>query len=291
MAQTKHTKQRGVFFLIIAVFLALFTGMLVLTFMTDVERQIGETVAVLRVKKDIAADTVIDASLIRSGAFDIEQIPIKWAPTTVYKVPTGLAESYPGPRGLVTIGGKDVERLSEVIDRVTLVRLRPDDVLQTNYLHSYAGLEPGFRAVTIAVNSETGVGGVVRGGNLVDIIVSWEEKTADGKTTPQTRLVLQNVKVLAVGSANERVTIEGLPPEAMQDPSTAQAVSATAATARFLPSGEMVRDTVVTLALKPEDAVKLTYMVNFSKEVRLMFRRPGEQGLAPDILIGPSNMK
>ena len=47
--------------------------------------------------------------------------------------------------------------------------------------------------------------------------------------------------------------------------------------ARFMPSGQLMDEATVTLALSLEDAVKLTYMANFGQEVRLVIRRYEER--------------
>lgn len=60
-------------------------------------------------------------------------------------------------------------------------------------------LPPGMRAVTIQVNEVLGVGGFVRPNDMVDILLT--ELPADGgkPTLRATRVILQNVKVLAMG--------------------------------------------------------------------------------------------
>jgi Flp pilus assembly protein CpaB len=70
-------------------------------------------------------------------------------------------------------------------------------------------LEKGKRALTLAVNVESTVGYFVRPGSRVDLIgvfvIPGEETatTADPRLAMQARVLLENVKVLAVGSARD----------------------------------------------------------------------------------------
>lgn len=66
-------------------------------------------------------------------------------------------------------------------------------------------IAPGMRALTVAVNAESTVGFFVRPGSRVDLIGTFVEpaagQTLDARLNMQTRVLLHNVKVLAVGSA------------------------------------------------------------------------------------------
>lgn len=123
-------------------------------------------------------------------------------------------------------------------------------------------VDDGMRAVTISVNGVTGLAGMIRPGNRVDLIISYtydrevEEDTdadldaaeisaSDKGSEPETesvqasRLLLQNVQVLAVGSVLSR--------DGTEDYAT------------------------VTLQLSPEDAVTLSY-AEFTCSIRLILR-------------------
>lgn len=140
---------------------------------------------------------------------------------------------------------------------VVMVPIPKDSVLAWSMLDRNLGLEPGRRAVAISVNSETGLSGLIRPGNHVDVLVSMEGG-ADGGG--QTMVMLQNVRVLAVSSLLPR---EG------------ELVGATVG--RLLPSGQLAPDMVVILDLSLEDAARLTYMRNFAKEIRFVLRRFGDE--------------
>jgi pilus assembly protein CpaB len=147
---------------------------------------------------------------------------------------------------------------------VTLVKIEKGDFLQRNTIATYAGLEPGMRAISIGVNRIQSIGGSIRPGNRVDVIVSFEEGGIGGEA--KTLLLLQDVEVLAVSMLMPVPAEEGVgavPP------------------ARFSPTGELLSEATVTLALTLEDAMKLTYMDNFAKEVRFVIRRLDEKESPP----------
>ena len=70
----------------------------------------------------------------------------------------------------------------------------------SGYMAAY--LEPGMRAMAVAVSTETAAGGFILPGDRVDVIVTVElEGSADDEPTRvkfASRIVLQNVKVLAI---------------------------------------------------------------------------------------------
>ena len=73
----------------------------------------------------------------------------------------------------------------------------------SGYMAAY--LEPGMRAMAIAVSTETAAGGFILPGDRVDVIVTVELER-DSEDSPNqakfaSRLVLQNVKVLAIDQA------------------------------------------------------------------------------------------
>jgi Flp pilus assembly protein CpaB len=156
---------------------------------------------------------------------------------------------------------------------VALMDLEKGDQIQRASVDENAGLMPNMRAVTIAVNRVQSVGGSVRTGNNVDVLVSYV-KEAEGQEMGEgqavTEVLFQDVKVLAVSFLTPSEE-EGGEEEA------AAVTSERPGPARFMPSGELMDEATVTLALSLEDAVKLTYMANFGQEVRLIIRRYEER--------------
>jgi pilus assembly protein CpaB len=65
-----------------------------------------------------------------------------------------------------------------------------------------AQLDPGFRAVSIAIDPETGVGGYVQPNDRVDVIVTYNvEGSGEGGQSVRSEVVLQDIRVLALDDA------------------------------------------------------------------------------------------
>lgn len=107
-----------------------------------------------------------------------------------------------------------------------LVRMGENDS-QSNTL-AYV-VEPGMRAISISVNQVSGVSHLIKPGNMVDLIVNYayEEETEGAqqtKTVTASRMMIQNKRVLAVGSTLSKegepeyitLTLEVTPQEAVE---------------------------------------------------------------------------
>jgi pilus assembly protein CpaB len=229
----QETKRRGWILTVIAGFLAVVTGFFFFSYLNRLERMIGDTVAVVVAAEDIPARTVLTPDLL-----DTLEIPRQFA-----------HDSY-------------VFNANDVRDYVVIANIQAGQIIQKNMIDANAGLRPGFRAVALAADQVSSVGGNIRPGNRVDVVVSY----VDGAEQGQTAVLLENIEVLAVNSLL---------------PSGSEALPGTVATSRFLPSGQMIKDAVVTLALTPEDAAQLIYMTNFGTDVRLVIRRLDEPDARP----------
>lgn len=198
------------------------------------------------------------------GAFQICFVPERYVPLTAVRLE--ISES--------DLTELDVIRrtlIRQIGNAFTLIDLAPGDILQTNFLDSTGGIAPNMRAIGIAVNQVTSVGGTIRPGQHVDVLVSYERK-GDSQSISVTEILLQDVEVISVFGPRQffeqanQLSGEGYTPSYTAYEET-----------RFTPDGEMMRDTTVTLAVPLEDAIRLTYMTNFAKEVRLITRRADDQ--------------
>ncbi len=233
-------RRRGIAFMTLALALAAISGCLVFGYLQELEKRIGETVEVVAASQDVPARTLITPELLT-----METIPQRY-----------FLESY-------------VLNPADVIGWITLVDIRAGHYLSREMLDQNAGLGPGERAVSIAVNQVTSVGGNVRPGNRVDVLVSYEDETGSGTTV----MLLQDIEVLAVSTLLPSAEEGGL------------------GATRFLPTGELASDATVTLALTPQEAMQLTYMSNFAAEVRLMIRRLDEQEMPPLEPVSPRTFR
>ena len=223
-------RRRGIAFIVVALALAGISGCLVFGFLHELETRSGEIEEVVAASQDIPARTLVTPDLLK-----LEPIPQRY-----------FLESY-------------ILNPADIVGGVTLVDIREGNYLLREMLDQNAGLGPGERAVSIAVNQVTSVGGNVRPGNRVDVLVSYEDEAGSGVTV----MLLQDVEVLAVSTLLPSAEEGGLGP------------------ARFLPSGELISDATVTFALNPQEAMQLAYMSNFATEVRLMIRRLDERETPP----------
>ena len=234
------SRRRGIALIGAALVLAALSGCLLFGYLQELENRIGQTVEVVAAGQDIPARTLITPELLT-----METIPQRY-----------FQQSY-------------VLNPADVVGWIALVDIRGGQYLLREMLDQNAGLGPGERAVSIAVNQVTSVGGNVRPGNRVDVLVSYEDETGIGTTV----MLLQDIEVLAVS------TLLPTPEEGGVGPT------------RFLPTGELASDATVTLALTPQQAMQLTYMSNFAAEVRLMIRRLDERETPPLEPVSPRTFR
>jgi pilus assembly protein CpaB len=229
-------RRKGWMLSLAATIIAVAAGLAFFVYLAQLEAEIGLTQSVV-----VAAQPIPARALITPDMLTTKELPVKY-----------LAPSYILNVGDLTSG-----------NTTALINIAPGEYLQQNMVSQNAGLEPGKRAVSVAVDGVTSVGNSVRQGNFVDIVVSYIDTSGERKT----ELLLQNVKVLAVDTL--------LPAQGGPGGQT------------YLPAGvegevELVPTTIVTLELPPEEALRVTHAANFAEELRLLIRRLDEQG-APNV--------
>jgi pilus assembly protein CpaB len=228
----------------LALVLSAIVGLAAFFYLNALEAEIGVKQTVV-----VAAQPIPARALITPEMLSTVEIPVKYLPPSYILNANDLLNG----------------------NSTALINIAPGEYIQQNMVSQNAGLEPNYRAVSIAVDSVTSVGNSVRQGNYVDLVISYED--AEGR--PTTEVLLQNVKVLAV---------DNLLPE--QGGTGGQT---------YLPAGvdgevELAPTTVVTLELLAEDALKVVHAENFAEELRIVIRRLDEDGtpsLDPVRLIAP----
>lgn len=216
--------------------LATVAGLAFFMYLGQLEAEIGIKQSVV-----VAAEPIPARALITPDMLTTVELPVKY-----------LAPSY-------------ILSIADLSDGNTtsLINIAPGEYVQQNMISKNAGLEPGQRAVSIAVDGVTSVGNSVRQGNYVDLIVSY----ADIKGQLKTEVLLQKIKVLAVDTL--------LPAQGGTGGQT------------YLPAGvdgtlKLAPTTIVTLDLAPDEALKVTHAANYATELRLMIRRLDDQA-APNV--------
>ncbi|MCL6477974.1 MAG: Flp pilus assembly protein CpaB [Peptococcaceae bacterium] len=103
------------------------------------------------------------------------------------------------------IGPSVIGRKEEVVGKIARSEIYPGEQIIKNKVASPQDpgeglamlVEPGRRAMTVAVNDVSGVAGLLKPGDHVDILAT----VSVNKDTPITSLIVQNVRVLAVNKA------------------------------------------------------------------------------------------
>ncbi|SDF21678.1 Flp pilus assembly protein CpaB [Sporomusa acidovorans] len=224
--------------LLLAVILSLLTTALVYSYLKKTSGSLsGGTVAVVVAKADIAARTRITPEMVQTV-----QVP---AP---YLQPGGVQE-------LQEVIGMVAKEPIVAGEQITVRRL-----IGEGRSAGFTGMIPtDKRAMTIGVNEVTGVAGFVKAGDYVDVVVTFEKNTIGENVS---RLVLQNVLVLAANRETEGGTVE-------------------ATNTSSKDKKEISKTATVTLAVTPDEATKLTLSEDKGK-VRLVLR-PFMQNTGIDI--------
>lgn len=119
-------------------------------------------------------------------------------------------------------------------------------------------IEPGMRAITIAVDDVSGLSGMLKPGNSVDVIAKFDPASAGGtansNTTKYTKMLLQDVPVLAVDSVLSE---------------SGKAKNKDGTTASY---------TSVTLEVTPAKAMEIS-MSEYVGKLKVILRSPLDQGL------------
>lgn len=147
---------------------------------------------------------------------------------------------------------------TEAIDRALLYPVSANEPLTSAKLSTTAGaegvpatIEPGKRAISVQITDVSGVAGLIQPNSRVDVFFTRPGSMTDAVTS----LILQNVKVLAIGRS-------------------IQAGQALDPKARPMP--------VATLIVSPEEAQKLELAKNQGK-ISLALRNPLDLSAAADI--------
>jgi pilus assembly protein CpaB len=225
-------QRRGVLLLSLAGIGAVVVFVLVSGYLSEVRSQLGPTVAVL-----VSTDDLPPLASPNEGSLSTVQIPQRWLPPNALQNPE-------------QIGG-----------RITAAAVPANTILSEGMFLERFDLEPGQREIAIMVDAETGVGGKITAGAIVDVFATFAGSD-DGTEPPSSRIVLQRAEVLAVGSPVD-VPDDGGPGPGSVGFGTGQRVP-------------------VTFRLSIEDANRLVYVESFALSVRLALRSPLDDELTDE---------
>jgi len=165
-------------------------------------------VSIAAAAKDIAIGTKLDAGHIKLATWPKEALALGYQ-TDAKKV-----------------SGRVAVRPMSAGDIITEAKLMPQDGATNGGIMTYI-VPQGHRAVTVSVNEVAGVAGFITPGSRVDIVLTTPRPGAADKEDKISKIILQNVPVLASGQGTEQK------------------------------EGKPVIVPTVTLDLTPEDAEKL----------------------------------
>lgn len=148
------------------------------------------------------------------------------------------------------------EAPEKLAGRVAVMNIAPREPVTESRLApegTAAGLSAvipeGYRAMTVKVDDAAGISGFIQPGTLVDVVVVIDPREGSGMQDPVSKIVLQNIKVLANGQNIDKP----------KDEREANSVKA------------------VTLQVTPEQAEKLALAANEGK-LQLVMRNQVDQG-------------
>ncbi len=151
------------------------------------------------------------------------------------------------------------DAVEKLVGRVTVMNLAAREAITETRLApegTAAGLSAvipeGYRAMTVKVDDVVGISGFIMPGALVDIVVVINPEEGGGRKDPISKIVLQNIKVLANGQNIDR-------PEDQREANSVKAI---------------------TLQVTPEQAEKLALAATEGK-LQLVMRNSTDQGDEP----------
>jgi pilus assembly protein CpaB len=243
-------QRRGVLLLLLAVVGAVMVFVSVSRYVADVRSEVGDKIPVLRLVQPLEANTPLAAA-------EVEQVlvPKRWASDKVLPVnfdPTGLVAAARIPEGVF---------------------------LQEGMFEPQSAIEPGEREIAILVDAETGVGGKIVSGDLVDIWATFAAEDAVAQTVEGETAEEPTEACSAVVVPKARIIDVGLPTTAPTSNSTGQFIEQ-----------EVVP---VTFSIRPWYVNRLLLAESFATTVRLDLIAPEDLdiGLRPSTNCGPSTLQ
>ncbi len=161
----------------------------------------------------------------------------------------GMVKVVPWPENIVPQGAlTDPAKTEESVARVTIYKDQP--LTSSQILTGSGGLLPmmipdGMRAMSVRVDDVTGVSGFITPNSRVDVLVAGQTGDEESGRDQRSKLVLQNIRVLAIGKSIEQ----------RED--------------------KPVEVPTVTLLVTPDEAEKLTLAARY-EPVRLALRNYGD---------------
>jgi Flp pilus assembly protein CpaB len=249
-------QRRGILLIAIAVVGAVGVFIAVSNYLADVRTQLGPMVSVV-----VSTEDLPPLARPADGQLATVEMPRRWLPPNALQNP------------------------DQIGDRITATVIPANTILSEGMFTVGPDIEAGQREIAIMVDVETGVGGKIVSGSVVDIFATFAGDDQTGQP-PSARIVVQRAMVIDVGSPVDV-------PEGAPGPGSVG-----------FGSGQRVP---VTFQLSIQDAARLVYVESFATSVRLALRAPldsevfddpavsifdqlGQLGRAFDPILGPGEV-
>lgn len=219
-------QRRGALIILLAVVGAIGVLVSIFSYVGQVQSQVGPLVQVLAVREDVPA-----YEPLTEDRFQQVEVPVRWAPVNALRDP------------------------AEAVGLVSATTLPAGTLLQGGMLSERPEVAPGQRAISIMVNSDTGVAGKIGPGMSVDIYATFQ---GTDTAPPYTIMAVTAAPIIEVG-----VPVAG--EETNPDGSFAE--------------GEFVP---VTFAVSRSDSLRIAHVESFANNVRLALRAPTDGEPVPD---------
>ncbi|MBI3947751.1 MAG: Flp pilus assembly protein CpaB [Armatimonadetes bacterium] len=184
-------------------------------------------------------------------------------------------------------------RVDQAIDQVSAAQIVPNQPLVPAQLTpreavGVSGQIPaGFRAMTILVNDTTGVAGLIRPGDRVDVLATLDRSEAE--LPPMTETLIHNALVVAVGKTLEKKPLSAAEPPTLLTlalrPSEAEYLSAAQVRATIFTVARPLMDEQAGTLIAEAPPVRAPVII---QEVRALARRKRDAQRAP--APGPSRV-
>jgi pilus assembly protein CpaB len=179
-------QRQGLLLVIIAAAGLLGVFLLIASYVSDVSKQVGPMTQVLVLRRALPAYQAVTAADL-----GFTSVPQKWAPANALRAP------------------------AEALNLIATSPLPVGTYLEQGVLTQPPLLQPGSEEIAIPVDAESGVGGQITQGSLVDIIATYGSGGRNGKAFAQ--YVVRHVRVLDVptGAASGPLNLALTPQQAL----------------------------------------------------------------------------
>ncbi len=166
-------QRRGALMIVLAIVGSIAVFFSVLSYVSDVESQVGDKVTAWQVIAEVE-----QYQPIPFDAVEEVEVPARWLPETA------------------------IRSIDDLTGAVAAATIPSGTLLQSSSVIAAPEVESGNRAVTVMVDAETGVAGKITPGATVDVWATFDADTT--QEGPRTKIVSQRVQVLDVGLETER---------------------------------------------------------------------------------------